>query len=118
MSRKTIIPNLAYDDQRHLYYAVFSEGSDENGRRRRHVRTYRTFGEAEAALRKGKAVRRTVTLPHEAALPDKDCTLGQWLSWWLEEDVAVDRAASTIHAYATWPDVTFSPLWGRSSCGG
>lgn len=112
MSRKTIIPNLAYDDQRHLYYAVFSEGSDENGRRRRHVRTYRTFGEAEAALRKGKAVRRTVTLPHEAALPDKDCTLGQWLSWWLEEDVAVDRAASTIYAYRNMARCHILPALG------
>ena len=85
MARKNIRTNLAYDTERRLYYAVFRQ----DGRRR--TRTYRTLEEAESALEgRGEERRR---------LPGVNCTLGQWLTFWLEELAARDRAESTLYAY-------------------
>ena len=85
MPRKTIQKNLAYDTERRLYYAVFREDG------RRYTRTYHTREEAQAALEgRPYASRR---------LPGKDCSLRDWLLFWLEEVVARDRAESTLYAY-------------------
>ena len=74
MPRKTIQKNLAYDTERRLYYAVFREDG------RRYTRTYHTREEAQAALEgRPYASRR---------LPGKDCSLRDWLLFWLEEVVA------------------------------
>lgn len=78
MPRKTIQKNLAYDTERQLYYAVFRQDG------RRYTRTYRTREEAQAALEGNSCADRR--------LPGKDCTLGEWLTFWLEEVVARDRA--------------------------
>ena len=85
MPRKTIQKNLAYDTERQLYYAVFRQDG------RRYTRTYRTREEAQAALEGNSCADRR--------LPGKDCTLGEWLTFWLEEVVARDRAESTLYAY-------------------
>ena len=74
MPRKTIQKNLAYDTERQLYYAVFRQDG------RRYTRTYRTREEAQAALEGNSCADRR--------LPGKDCTLGEWLTFWLEEVVA------------------------------
>ena len=81
MPRKTIQKNLAYDTERQLYYAVFRQDG------RRYTRTYRTREEAQAALEGNSCADRR--------LPGKDCTLGEWLTFWLEEVVARDRAELT-----------------------
>ena len=70
MPRKTIQKNLAYDTERQLYYAVFRQDG------RRYTRTYRTRAEAQAALEGNSCADRR--------LPGKDCTLGEWLTFWLE----------------------------------
>lgn len=86
MPRKTIQKNLAYDTERQLYYAVFRQDG------RRYTRTYRTREEAQAALEGNSCADRR--------LPGKDCTLGEWLTFWLEEVVARDRAESTLSCAA------------------
>lgn len=68
-----------------LYYAVFRR----DGRRR--TRTYHTLEEAEAALAERQEENRH--------LPGRGCTLGEWLTFWLEEVAARDRAESTLYAY-------------------
>lgn len=85
MPRKTIQKNLAYDTERRLYYAVFRQDG------RRYTRTFHTREEAQAAL-EGRS-------PTSKRLPGRDCTLGEWLTFWLEEVVARDRAESTLYAY-------------------
>jgi integrase len=112
MSRNVIIPNLSYDTQRRLFYVVFHDGSDGHGHRRRHTRTFHTYAEAESALRKAKKASRPVILPHGVTPPENTCTLGEWLSWWLEEDVAVDRAASTVYAYRNMARCHILPALG------
>lgn len=101
MPRKTIQKNLAYDTERRLYYAVFREDG------RRYTRTYHTREEAQAALEgRPYASRR---------LPGKDCSLRDWLLFWLEEVVARDRAESTLYMpIGTWPGAMCCRPWERS----
>lgn len=70
MPRKTIQKNLAYDTERQLYYAVFRQDGQ------RYTRTYHTREEAQAALEGHSCANRR--------LPGKNCTLGEWLTFWLE----------------------------------
>ena len=84
MPRKTIQKNLAYDSERRLYYATFHRDG------RRYTRTYHSEPEALEALD---------AQSNSAPQAQKDYTLGQWLSYWLEEVVARDRAESTIYCY-------------------
>lgn len=85
MSRKALQTNLSYDDQRHLYYVTSHSG----GRRR--VRTFRRYEDAVAELR--------LSMPLPGAAFAKSITLSQWLDWWMADDVASSRAASTIYGY-------------------
>lgn len=99
MARKNIQKNLSYDTERRLYYAVFQR----DGRRR--TRTYRTLAEAEAALEKQREERQ--------CLPGRNCTLGQWLTFWLEEVAARDRAVSTLYAYRNMARCHLLPALGE-----
>ena len=99
MPRKTIQKNLAYDTERQLYYAVFRQDG------RRYTRTYRTREEAQAALEGNSCADRR--------LPGKDCTLGEWLTFWLEEVVARDRAESTLYAFRNLARCLVLPALGR-----
>ena len=99
MARKSIHKNLSYDTERRLYYAVFRR----DGRRR--TRTFRTLEEAEAALAERPEERQCV--------PGRGCTLGQWLSFWLEEVAARDRAESTLYAYRNMARCHLIPALGQ-----
>ena len=99
MSRKTIQKNLAYDTERHLYYAVFYRAG------RRYTCTYRTREEACAAL-EGTAG----SICH---LPGKNCTLQEWMSFWLEEVMARHLAESTLYAYRNMARCHVLPALGH-----
>ena len=90
MARKSLQKNLSYDERRALFYVTSQMGG------RRHCCTYRTYDEALAALypgasHDGRAPKRPT--------PELTATLGQWLDWWLTEDVSPSRAASTTYGY-------------------
>jgi len=84
MPRKTIQKNLSYDSDRQLYYVSFYQ----NGRRC--ARTYHTWSAALTALEHP---------PETAPQTTTSCTLGQWITYWLDEVVARDRAESTLYSY-------------------
>ena len=86
MSRKSLQKNLSYDDERRLYYVTLP-GSG----RRRHTKTFRSYEEALRMLNE--------SVVSSSVYPGAFCSLGQWLEWWLREDVSASRAASTLYAY-------------------
>lgn len=112
MSRKALQKNISYDDRRNLYY-VTTVG---NGRRK--SRTYSTYDQALAALYPGVSQNNW---PHERPIPEPSATFGQWLDWWLTEDVAASRAVSTSYGYRNivrrhlLPTIGDIPLAGLSS---
>ena len=98
MSRKTITKNISYDDRRDRYYAVFNGGADPCGHRLRRTRTFHTYAEAETALR-GEKLLDLPALTACCPPQNSSCTLHQWLEWWMAEERAQNRAASTLYGY-------------------
>ena len=97
MPRKTIQKNLSYDSERQLYYVSFYRDG------RRHTRTYRSRSDALDAL----GTTNEISSPPETA-----CTLEQWLTYWLDEVVARDRAVSTLYCYRNIVRCHVSPSLG------
>ena len=50
MARKAVERNIAYDDQRKLYYVSMELGRDENGKRIKQYRTFPTLAAARNGL--------------------------------------------------------------------
>ena len=94
MSRKTIVPNIAYDTQRRSYYVTMRSKPKRNEPAKRVVRCYPTLELAIQALdsyNAGKILSRSTGT--------EVLTLGQWLTYWLEQVITPTRAASTVHGY-------------------
>ena len=51
MARKAVERNIAYDDQRKLYYVSMELGRDESGKRLKRYRTFHTLAAARNGLR-------------------------------------------------------------------
>ena len=109
MSRKTILPNIAYDTQRRSYYVTIRRPAPPGGTPRRTVRCYPTLELAIQALdRKGG---------EEILANGEDLdklTLGQWLTYWLEQIIKPSRSASTAHGYTMIIRNHLSPSLGTT----
>ena len=93
MPRKTIMPNIAYDTQRRSYYVTMRARPRGGGAPERAVRCYPTLEEAIQALDRFNSGR----IPDQSG--ERSLTVGQWLSYWLEQVITPSRSASTIHGY-------------------
>jgi integrase len=111
MSRKIITKNIAFDDVRNRYYVVFHDGMDGSGRRKRHTLTFRTYAEAESALR-GKRMMNVPHLTAQCPPESSTCLLCQWLEWWLDEERVQNRADSTLYGYGNIIRCHINPAMG------
>lgn len=103
MSRKTLQKNLSYADRRDLFYVTSQIGGQ------RYSRTYHTYDDALAALYPSVSHGGST---EGSPLPVPTATLGQWLDWWLTEDVAPSRAASTAYGYRNIVRRRLLPMMG------
>lgn len=94
MSRKTILPNIAYDSQRRSYYVTIRRPAAPGEPPRRTVQCYPTLELAIQALDR----RGGMELLNRGEDLEK-LTLGQWLTYWLEQIIKPSRSASTVHGY-------------------
>ena len=108
MARKTIKRNLAYDDQKRLYYVCFNFGTGADGRRDRRVRTFTDLAEAELALEQFQKGKGSCVLCDSSRL-----TLAEWLDYWLEEVIAPNRAYTTYYCYRSVIKNHITPALGR-----
>lgn len=90
MSRKTLQKNLSYDDLRGLYYVTTHNGG------KRQSKTYPSYNDALSAL---YPCISSCSGGSSRPLPEPSATFGQWLVWWMNEDVVSSRAESTIYGY-------------------
>ena len=102
MSRKSLQKNLSYDDRRGLYYVTTHSGG------KRQSKTYPTYAAALTALYPGVSPSGGWDSP----FPEPSATLGQWLDWWLTEDVAPSRATSTAYGYRNIVRLHLLPILG------
>ena len=94
MSRKTILPNISYDTQRRCYYAAMYVKDKKGGTPRRTTRCFPTLELAIQALDRYNAGKVLSQSTGAEVL-----TVGQWLTYWLEQVIAPSRTASTVHGY-------------------
>jgi len=108
MARKRIEKNLAFDDEKGLYYAYFDYGRDENGRRIRKTKTFTEQKDAKLALLDFEAdkLRGSLKVPSEV-------TLAEWLDYWLEDVIRPNREYTTYYCYQCMIKTHISPGLGH-----
>lgn len=94
MARRRIEANISYDELRRTYYVYMDRGQDENGRRIRTYKTFPTLAAARRALQEFRAEREA-----QSGVPIRNLTLYDWLTYWLNEIVAPNRAETTLYGY-------------------
>ena len=94
MSRKTILPNISYDTQRRSYYVAMYVKDKKGEKPRRTTRCFPTLELAIQALDRYNAGKVLSQSTGTEVL-----TVGQWLTYWLEQVIAPSRTASTVHGY-------------------
>ena len=112
MARKAVERNIAYDDQRKLYYVSMELGRDENGKRIKQYRTFPTLAAARNGLRDFHAgLERERELERKLA-PAQDLDLSHWLEYWMDSIVRPNRAETTVYAYQKIIDNHIDPALG------
>lgn len=114
MARKAVERNIAYDDQRKLYYVSMELGRDENGKRIKQYRTFPTLAAARNGLRDfhaGLERERERELERKLA-PAQELDLSHWLEYWMDSIVRPNRAETTVYAYQKIIDNHIDPALG------
>lgn len=112
MARKAVERNIAYDDQRKLYYVSMELGRDENGTRIKQYRTFPTLAAARNGLRDFHAgLERERELERKLA-PAQELDLAHWLEYWMDSIVRPNRAETTVYAYQKIIDNHIDPALG------
>ena len=110
MARKAVERNIAYDDQRKLYYVSMELGRDENGKRIKQYRTFPTLAAARNGLRDFHAgLEREL---ERKLAPAQELDLSHWLEYWMDSIVRPNRAETTVYAYQKIIDNHIDPALG------
>jgi len=107
MSRKNVLPNIAYDDLRRCYYVTMRLRPKGGGEPRRTARCYPTL---EQAIQARDLCAANQVLSQNTGT--EALTVGQWLTYWLEQIITPSRTASTVHGYSVIVRNHLSPALG------
>ena len=116
MARKTVEPNIAYDDVKRRYYVTQHLGTDAGGRRLKRCRCFSTLKEARTWQ---TSARRQQTLLGDGTAGE--ITVAWWLNYWLENIVRPNHAVTTAYGYENIvrnhliPDLGSTPLTALSA---
>lgn len=112
MARKAVERNIAYDDQRKLYYVSMELGRDENGKRIKQYRTFPTLAAARNGLRDFHAGLEREQEQAQKLAPAQELDLAHWLEYWMDSIVRPNRAETTVYAYQKIIDNHIDPALG------
>ena len=112
MARKAVERNIAYDDQRKLYYVSMELGRDENGKRIKQYRTFPTLAAARNGLRDFHAGMEREREQARKLAPAQELDLSHWLEYWMDSIVRPNRAETTVYAYQKIIDNHIDPALG------
>lgn len=112
MARKAVERNIAYDDQRKLYYVSMELGRDENGKRIKQYRTFPTLAAARNGLRDFHAGLERERELERKLVPAQELDLAHWLEYWMDSIVRPNRAETTVYAYQKIIDNHIDPALG------
>lgn len=108
MSRKNIMPGIAYDTERRSYYVTMRVPARKGQPAKRVVRC---FDNVEDAIHALDQFNGSVILAQGEKV--SSLTLGQWLTYWLEQMIQPSRTASTTHGYSMIIKNHISPALGH-----
>ena len=108
MSRKNIMPGIAYDTERRSYYVTMRVPARKGQPAKRVVRC---FDNVEDAIHALDQFNGSVILAQGEKV--SSLTLGQWLTYWLEQMIQPSRTASTAHGYGMMIKNHISPALGH-----
>ena len=108
MSRKTVAPNIAFDDVKNLYYVTLHYSVGKNGSR---VRKTKCFPTLEQAILVRDNYRRARTI--QGSIMPSGVTVGWWLDYWLDNVIRPVRAVTTVHGYQKIIDNHIKPVLGK-----
>lgn len=91
---KTEIKNISYDEERNKYYINMNYGYNEIGKQIKKTKTANSKAEAKRILKLFEADK----IKGEISFPQKD-TLEEWLNYWMENIVRVNREKTTYAGY-------------------
>lgn len=107
MSRVKIEKNISYDDKRDMYYVTLYYGTDSKGKIIKKTETFKKKKEAQNRLKKFEGAR----LKDDVVLP-RDETLGEWLDYWMENVVKINREKTTYAGYKFMIEKHIKPSLG------
>ena len=108
MARKTVAPNISYDDVKKRYYVTISCGVDRAGNRVRQTKCFPTLEQAQImrdTFLREKSIRGQI-------LP-AGTTLGVWLNYWLDNVIRPNRAVTTTYGYEKIIENHIKPALGN-----
>jgi len=94
MARKTIEKNIAFDDEKNLYYVTMDYGKDSTGKRIKITKTFAKKQDARKALKEFEANKTKGTLVFPSAL-----TVENWLNYWIDDIKALKCEETTLYGY-------------------
>ena len=108
MSRKTVAPNIAFDDQKNRYYVTLHYGMDRKGNRVKKTRCFPTLEQAIVVRDKFLTAREI-----RGSILPSGVTVGKWLDYWLNDVIRPARAVTTVYGYEKIIDNHIKPVLGR-----
>lgn len=108
MARKTIEKNIAYDDERKLYYVTMDYGKDEHGKRIKVTKTFKDKKSAKKALLEFGAnkAKNNLVIPNSVLL-------SEWLNYWLNDIKSLKCEETTLYGYKKIIDNHIVPSLGQ-----
>ena len=107
MSRKTVAPNIAFDDQKNRYYVTLHYGVDRKGNRIKKTRCFPTLDQA-ILVRDNFLTAKTI----RGSILPSGVTVGKWLDYWLNDVIKPARAVTTVYGYQKIIDNHIKPILG------
>jgi integrase len=94
MARITVEKNIAFDDEKKLFYVTMDYGKDSTGKRVKTTKTFEKKKDARTALKKFEADKTKGTLVFPSSLTFKD-----WLDYWINDIKSIKCEETTLYGY-------------------
>lgn len=109
MARKSIEPNISFDDVTKTYYVCFDYGKDEDGKRVKKYKSYGKVSDARKALREFTAdkTKGLIIIPRET-------TLAEWMEYYLNDIIKPNRELTTLYGYLNIANKYIIPELGKT----
>lgn len=94
MARIAVEKNIAFDDEKKLFYVTMDYGKDSTGKRIKTTKTFEKKKDAQTALKSFKADKIKGTLVFPSVL-----TVENWLTYWLNDIKTIKCEETTLYGY-------------------